>query len=284
MPSGVNPPVFRFAPSPTGRLHRGHAFSALTTWRAAKAADGRFRLRIEDIDRTRYRAEFEDAIVEDLAWLGIDWEPPRLSQSSRGPAYEEALDRLATQGLVYRCFRTRREVAEAMTQAPHGPEPAYFGDRLATAEESQRLANGEPFAWRLDVREASRLAGPLAFTESGSGPEGEQGRIPVDPTVAGDIVLARKDIGVAYHLAVVVDDAFQEVTHVVRGCDLFPATSVQRLLQAHLGLPEPIYRHHRLLVGPDGKRYAKRNRAETLQAIRERGVPVRQLIAELELD
>ena len=130
-----------------------------------------------------------------------------------------------------------------MTQAPHGPEPAYFGERLAWAEESQRLGDGEPFAWRLDVREASRLAGPLAFTESGSGPGGEQGRIQADPALTGDIVLARKDIGVAYHLAVVVDDAFQEVTHVVRGCDLFAATSVQRLLQARLGLPEPIYRH-----------------------------------------
>jgi glutamyl-Q tRNA(Asp) synthetase len=236
----VSPPVFRFAPSPTGRLHRGHAFSALTTWRAAQAAEGRFRLRIEDIDRTRSRPEFEDAILEDLAWLGIDWEPPRVLQSNRGPAYDEALDRLSAQGLIYRCFRTRREVAEAMTQAPHGPAPAYFGERLSWAEESQRLGNGEPFAWRLDVREASRLAGPLAFTESGYGPGGEQGRIQADPALTGDIVLARKDIGVAYHLAVVVDDAFQEVTHVVRGCDLFAATSVQDRKSTSLNSSHPM--------------------------------------------
>lgn len=280
----MSPPVFRFAPSPTGRLHRGHAYSALTAWRAAGAAGGRFRLRIEDIDRTRSRPEFETGILEDLAWLGIDWEPPRLRQSERGDAYAGALERLAAEALVYRCFRTRREVADSMTRAPHGPEPAFFGDRLPTAEEARRLADGEAFAWRLDVREASRRAGPLTFTETGSGPGGEQGCIPVDAVAGGDIVLARRDIGVAYHLAVVVDDAFQGVTHVVRGCDLFAATSVQRLLQTLLGLPEPVYRHHRLLVGPDGKRYAKRDRAETLQAIRERGVSPGRLIAELYLD
>ena len=277
-------PVFRFAPSPTGRLHRGHAFSALTARRAADAAGGLFRLRIEDIDRVRCRPEFEAGILEDLAWLGLAWDGPVLRQSERGEAYAAALARLEGDGLAYRCFRTRREVAEAMTRAPHGEEPVFFGQRLAAGEEAARLDAGEAFAWRLDVRTAAARAGPLGFLETGAGPAGETGRRSVAPEAAGDIVLARKDIGVAYHLAVVVDDAFQGVTHVVRGCDLFGATSVQRLLQHLLGLPEPVYRHHRLLVGPDGKRYAKRDQAETLQAIRARGVSPDQLIAELELD
>lgn len=280
----MTPRIFRFAPSPTGRLHRGHAFSALTAWRAAQAVGGRFRLRIEDIDRTRCRPEYEAGVLEDLAWLGITWEPPLVRQSERGDAYSAALDRLAGRDLAYRCFRTRREVAEAMTRAPHGPEAAFFGDRLPPEEEARRLAAGEPFAWRLDVRKASREAGPLAFQETGAGPGGESGVIPVDAAASGDIVLARKDIGVAYHLAVVVDDAGQGVTDVVRGCDLFAATSVQRLLQELLGHPAPLYRHHRLLVGPDGKRYAKRNRAETLQALRSGGLSPEALIAELQLD
>lgn len=277
-------PVYRFAPSPTGRLHRGHAFSALTAWRACRAAGGTFRLRIEDIDRVRCRPEFEAGVVEDLAWLGLTWEGPILRQSEREEAYQTALDRLAQEGLLYRCFRTRREVAEAMTRAPHGDEPVFFGERLTPAEEMQRMEAGEAFAWRLDVREAARRAGPLTFLETGLGPAGQTGRQAIQPEAAGDIVLARKDIGVAYHLAVVVDDAFQGVTRVVRGCDLFGATAVQRLLQARLDLPEPTYQHHRLLVGPDGKRYAKRDRAETLQALRERGVTPAQLIAELDLD
>lgn len=277
-------PVFRFAPSPTGRLHRGHAFSALTAQRAADATRGLLRLRIEDIDRIRCRPEFEAGILEDLAWLGIHWDGPLLRQSGRGDAYEEALARLAAAGLIYRCFRTRREVAEGMTRAPHGDEPVFFGERLPPGDEQARLAAGQAFAWRLDVRTAAARAGPLGFLETGAGPAGETGRQPVAPEASGDIVLARKDIGVAYHLAVVVDDAFQGVTHVVRGYDLFGATSVQRLLQHLLGLPEPVYRHHRLLVGPDGKRYAKRDQAETLQAIRARGQSPGQLIAELELD
>ena len=277
-------PTFRFAPSPTGRLHRGHAFSALTASCAAQAAGGLFHLRIEDIDRVRCRPEFESGILEDLTWLGVSWDGPILRQSDRGDAYEAAIAALDGEGLVYRCFRTRREVAEAMTRAPHGEEPVFFGNRLPMGEQEARLAAGEAFAWRLDVRAAAARAGPLGFLETGAGPAGETGRQSTAPEAAGDIVLARKDIGVAYHLAVVVDDAFQGVTHVVRGCDLFGATSVQRLLQHLLGLPEPVYRHHRLLVGPDGKRYAKRDRAETLQAIRERGITPGQLIAELELD
>ncbi|MFM8377209.1 MAG: glutamate--tRNA ligase family protein, partial [Phenylobacterium sp.] len=160
----------------------------------------------------------------------------------------------------------------------------FFGERLSPQAEQARLDAGEPFAWRLDVRAAAARAGPLSFIETGAGPAGETGLRQIHAQAAGDIVLARKDIGVAYHLAVVVDDAFQSVSHIVRGCDLFGATSVQRLLQVLLGLPEPAYRHHRLLVGPDGKRYAKRDRAETLQAIRERGLSPDRLIAELALD
>jgi glutamyl-Q tRNA(Asp) synthetase len=277
-------PVFRFAPSPTGRLHRGHAFSALTARRAADSAGGRFRLRIEDIDRTRCRPEFEAGILEDLTWLGVGWDGPVLRQSDRSAAYEAALSQLSEAGLIYKCFRTRRELAEAMTRAPHGDEAVFLGERLPDAEVQRRIDAGEAYAWRLDVREASRRAGPLTFLETGAGPVGETGLCKVSPEAAGDIVLARKDIGVAYHLAVVVDDAHQEVTHIVRGCDLFGATGVQRLLQALLVLPEPVYRHHRLLVGPDGKRYAKRDRAETLQALRERGASPGQLIAELDLD
>jgi glutamyl-Q tRNA(Asp) synthetase len=254
------------------------------SWRACRAAKGAFRLRIEDIDRVRCRPEFEAGILEDLAWLGVDWDGPVLRQSGRGAAYEAALARLAEGGLAYRCFRTRREVADAMTRAPHGDEVVFFGERLPEQEEAARLAAGEAFAWRLDVRAAAERTGPLSFLETGAGPAAETGRQVAQPDTAGDIVLARRDIGVAYHLAVVVDDAFQEVTTVVRGCDLFGATHVQRLLQVLLGLPEPVYRHHRLLVGPDGKRYAKRDRAETLQALRELGVSPDRLIAELDLD
>jgi glutamyl-Q tRNA(Asp) synthetase len=254
------------------------------SWRACRAAKGAFRLRIEDIDRVRCRPEFEAGILEDLAWLGVDWDGPVLRQSGRGAAYEAALARLAEGGLAYRCFRTRREVADAMTRAPHGDEVVFFGERLPEQEEAARLAAGEAFAWRLDVRAAAERAGPLSFLETGAGPAAETGRQVAQPDSAGDIVLARRDIGVAYHLAVVVDDAFQKVTTVVRGCDLFAATHVQRLLQVLLGLPEPVYRHHRLLVGPDGKRYAKRDRAETLQSLREQGVSPDRLIAELDLE
>ena len=232
----------------------------------------------------RCRPEYEAGVLEDLAWLGISWDGELVRQSDRGDAYAAAIRQLEAEGLVYRCFRTRREVAEAMTRAPHGDEPVFFGERLAPAEEERRLDLGQAFAWRLDVRTASARVGPLVFQETGAGPGGETGVCPASPESAGDIVLARKDIGVAYHLAVVLDDAFQKVTHIVRGCDLFAATHVQRLLQALLELPEPVYRHHRLLVGADGKRYAKRDRAETLQDLRSRGVTPDQLIAELELD
>jgi len=280
------PFVTRFAPSPTGYLHRGHAFSALTAFEAARAVGGTFLLRIEDIDATRVRREFEAAIFQDLAWLGLSWPTPVRRQSEHMADYEAALERLRVQGLVYRCFRTRKEIAQAMASAPHGAMEQFRGAPLAAAEEAERLDRGEPFAWRLSLTAAeSHLGGfaSLTFIEEGEGPSGERGTIAAQPTLGGDVVLARKDVGVAYHLAVVVDDALQGVTHVIRGQDLFEATHVQRVLQALLDLPTPVYRHHRLLVGPDGKRYAKRDRAETLRALREAGVTPAELRAEMGL-
>ena len=271
----------RFAPSPTGYLHRGHAFSALTAYEKARELGARFVLRIEDIDFTRCRPEFEAAIYDDLAWLGLRWEQRVLRQSEHIADYLVALERLRTAGLVYRCFATRREIAEAMLSAPHGAPEGYRGTALPADVEAARLAAGDPFAWRLDLAAALTAGGPLSFVEAGEGPEGQRGEIVVDAARAGDIVLARKDVGVAYHLAVVVDDARQDITEVVRGEDLFEATHVQRLLQARLGLPAPQYRHHRLLLGADGRRLAKRDGAETLQALRERGVSAAQLRAEL---
>ena len=273
--------VTRFAPSPTGYLHRGHAFSALTAHAAARAAGGRFVLRIEDIDFTRCRPQFEAAIVEDLAWLGLAWEQPVLRQSEHAADYLAALDQLEARGLVYRSFKTRKQILEAMMSAPHGAPEGYRGAPLPAAEEAARLAADEPFAWRLDLAAAERVAGALSFVEAGEGPAGEHGRIVVDAAPAGDVVLARKDVGVAYHLAVVVDDARQGITEVVRGQDLFEATHIQRVLQALLGLPEPSYRHHRLILGPDGRRLAKRDHAETLSAIRASGVTAAELRKEL---
>jgi len=278
--------VTRFAPSPTGHLHRGHAFSALTAFAAAEAAGGRFLLRIEDIDRTRCRPEFEAAALEDLAWLGLRWESPVRRQSEHMADYAAALEMLESRGLLYRCFRTRREVAQAVASAPHGRMEAFHGAPPPPAEEARRLAAGEPFAWRLSLAAAERALGGfdgLHFLEEGAGPGGEQGRIAARPGLGGDVVLARKDVGVAYHLAVVVDDARQGVTHVIRGQDLFEATHVQRLLQALLGLPTPVYRHHRLLVGPDGRRFAKRDRSETLRELRARGVAAAWIREELGL-
>jgi glutamyl-Q tRNA(Asp) synthetase len=270
----------RFAPSPTGYLHKGHALSALTAAEIARQAGGRFVVRIEDIDSTRCRPAFEAAILDDLAWLGLDWERPVLRQSEHLDDYLAALERLRSAGLVYRSFATRREVAEAMLSAPHGAPDGYRGAPLPAAEEARRLQAGEAFAWRLNLEAAQALAGPLTFVEALQGPAGEQGEIAVDPGPAGDVVLARKDVGVAYHLAVVVDDAGQGITDVVRGRDLFEATHVQRLLQALLGLPAPRYHHHRLVDGPDGKRLAKRDRAQTLGALRAAGLTAAALRAE----
>ena len=268
----------RFAPSPTGELHKGHAFSALTAFKAAREAKGRFVLRIEDIDATRCRPEFDAAILEDLAWLGLDWETPVRRQSEHLDDYHAALARLEAQGLVYRCFRTRKEVAQAMASAPHGPMEVFRGGPLPDVDEAAKLAAGEPFAWRLSLdAAAAKLGGfaDLTFTDEA------EGVVSARPELGGDVVLARKDVGVAYHLAVTVDDALQGITHVIRGVDLLDATHVQRLLQALLDLPTPAYRHHGLLVGPDGKRFAKRDKSETLRSLRERGMTPADLRKEL---
>ena len=291
--AAMTPAAFttRFAPSPTGRLHKGHAFSALTAHAAARAEGGRFILRIEDIDATRVRPEYDAAILEDLAWLGLSWEEPVRRQSEHMADYLGALERLREAGLVYRCFRTRREVLDEIARAPHGPgegpeHQVFRGAPLPEAEERTRLEAGEPYAWRLSLDAAGEFLGEdgwdsLWFREQGRGPDGEHGLIQARPEQAGDVVLARKDVGVAYHLAVVVDDALQEVSHVIRGHDLFEAAHIQRLLQALLGLPTPDYRHHGLLLGDDGKRLAKRDRAETLGEIRARGVSAAELRHEL---
>lgn len=281
------PFVTRFAPSPTGRLHRGHGFSALAAHQAALAAGGRFLLRIEDIDRTRCRPQFEVAILEDLAWLGLSWETPVRRQSDHMDDYRAALADLERRGLVYRCFRTRRDIAAEIERAPHGAMETWRGSPLPRSEEARRLEAGEPYAWRLSLDAAERALGGfdgLTFREEGSGPAGETGLIAARPELGGDVVLARKDVGVAYHLAVVLDDALQGITHVIRGQDLFQAAHVQRLLQALLALPTPIYRHHRLLTAPDGRRLAKRDRAETLAELRARGADPEALRLELTHD
>jgi glutamyl-Q tRNA(Asp) synthetase len=281
----------RFAPSPTGLLHRGHAFSALTAYEAARAVGGRFILRIEDIDTTRVRPDYDAALLEDLAWLGLDWEQPVRRQSEHLADYQAALESLRGRGLAYRCFRTRREVLDEIARAPHqpgeGPEGLVFrGAPLPEDDEARRLEAGEGYAWRLSLDAAGEALGEdgwdsLFFREDGQGPEGEHGLIQAHPERAGDVVLARKDVGVAYHLAVVVDDALQGVDHVIRGHDLFDACHIQRLLQALLGLPTPDYHHHGLLLGDDGKRLAKRDHAETLWDIRARGVTPEEVRAGL---
>ncbi|WP_292071990.1 tRNA glutamyl-Q(34) synthetase GluQRS [Brevundimonas sp. UBA7534] len=278
--------VTRFAPSPTGRLHKGHAFSALTAWTAARDAGGRFLLRIEDIDPTRCRPEYETAILEDLAWLGLDWDGPVRRQSDHRADYAAVLANLDERGLLYRCFRTRKDILNAIGDAPHGPMEAARPGPHPADDEARRLDQGQAFAWRLSLNRARAALSEatwngLAFDEEGRGPEGQHGVVPVRPEAAGDVVLARKDAGVAYHLAVTHDDALQGVTHVVRGQDLFEATHVQRLIQTLMGWPAPIYRHHRLLTGPDGRRYAKRDRSVTLAELRAQGVTAQALRAEL---
>ena len=269
--------VTRFAPSPTGLLHLGHAFAALT----ASTAGTRFLLRIEDIDTARCREEFVAAIFEDLHWLGLTWEEPVLRQSVRGEAYRAALKRL--DGLTYPCFCTRKEIADEIASAvlaPHSPDgPIYPGTcrRLSPDERTAKIAAGTPHALRLDAAKAAALAGSLTFEERGTGPNGEHGTIAVNPLLFGDIVLARKDMPAAYHLAVVVDDAHQGVSLVTRGNDLFAAAHVQRLLQALLDLPQPHYAHHRLVLDETGKKFSKRDSAVTLQSLREAGVAPRAL-------
>jgi glutamyl-Q tRNA(Asp) synthetase len=283
-PPPASPPVTRFAPSPTGHLHLGHALAAFVAHDLAREGGGRFLLRLEDLDATRCRPEYEAAILRDLAWLGLRWEEPVWRQSERLPAYRQALDRLTARGLTYPCFCSRREIAEEIARmgaAPHGPPhgsegPPYPGTcRALPAEEREaRIAAGQPFALRLDAAAALLAAdgAELDFLETGQGPEGQHGPQAVTPAQLPDIVLARKEVAVSYHLAVVVDDAAQGVTLVSRGEDLFGATPVQRLLQVLLGLPAPAYHHHRLVTDPTGRRLAKRDRDLTLEALREAGV------------
>jgi glutamyl-Q tRNA(Asp) synthetase len=270
--------VSRFAPSPTGRLHLGHAKSCLLAHDHARERGGAFLLRIEDIDPGRTREEFVEGIIEDLAWLGLGWDGEMVRQSERLPLYAAALERLKSAGLVYPCFCTRAAIAAeiaASASAPHGPDgPIYPGTcrRLTEAERSERL--GEPHAWRLDVAKADEAAGPLYWKDCDT-------EVQAEPEAFGDVVLARKDAPVSYHLAVTVDDAAQGVTDVVRGRDLYAATDVHRLLQALLGLPTPLYRHHPLLTDADGRRLAKRHGAPTLASLREAGADPAELVAAL---
>lgn len=261
--------VTRFAPSPTGYLHLGHAFSALTAFDAAQAAGGRFLLRIEDIDQGRARPEFDAAIFEDLAWLGISWEEPVRRQAEHMAEYAAPLESLIERGLVYRCFRTRKEIAEAIASAPHGAsEDIFRGEPLPADEEAAKLEAGDAFAWRLSLKKARSVLGPGYFTLVF---EDETGPVRAEPEKHGDVVLARKDFGTSYHLASMWDDALQGVTHVIRGEDLREAAHLHVLLQKLLDLPQASYRHHRLILGGDGKRLAKRDHAATLRALREAG-------------
>lgn len=263
--------VERFAPSPTGRLHLGHAFSALTAAEAAKAADGVFRLRIEDLDQGRARAEFEAGIYEDLRWLGLTWPEPVMRQSERTDAYRAALERLAGSGVTYRCSCTRADIAAA-SEAPQ--EGAAYGPIYPGTCRDGGADPTLPAVIRLDIARAAEIAGPLAFREIGAGPMGERGEIAIKPErligETGDIVLMRKDAA-AYALAVVVDDAAEGVTHVTRGEDLFEATPPQRVLQRLLDLPALVYRHHRLIRDQTGRRLAKRADDVCLAALRAEG-------------
>ena len=271
----------RFAPSPTGYLHLGHAYSALTAFDAARAASGRFVLRVEDIDQGRARAEFDAAILEDLAWLGIRWEGPVRRQSEHMAEYEQALQSLIERQLAYRCFRTRREIAEAIASAPHGESgEVYLGGALPPDEEKAKLDAGEPFAWRLSLKKARATLGPAYFALVF---QDETGRVRAEPEKLGDVVLARKDFPASYHIASVWDDALQGITHVIRGEDLRESAHLHVLLQALLKLPQPVYRHHKLILGPDGKRLAKRDSAATLRALREGGATPADVRAMLDL-
>ena len=277
-------PVFRFAPSPNGYLHLGHALSALLNFEAAQASGGRFLLRIEDIDATRCRAEYEDAIYEDLAWLGIRWEEPVRRQSEHFDAYRDTVGTLDRDGLIFPSFESRAEIARLVAQReaetgvawPRDPDgaPLYPGTRTAGLQGLSARMMAEPYALRLDVRTACSRVGPLSWIEGDD-------VVTATPETWGDVVLARKETPTSYHLAVVIDDALQGVTHVVRGADLKAATSVHRLLQALLGLPAPVYRHHRLVLDADGSKLSKSTGATALRSLREQGATpteIRRLI------
>jgi glutamyl-Q tRNA(Asp) synthetase len=269
--------VTRFAPSPTGYLHLGHVRSAWEGWQTAREAGGRFLLRIEDIDRTRCRAEFDTAIGEDLAWLGLDWDGEVRRQSEHFADYQAALARLDAEGVLYPCFCTRREIQAEIARADGAPQgedgPVYPGTckHLSPRERAERITAGTDYALRLDVAAAVARTGTLDWSEDGR-------RTIAEPQALGDVVLARKDVPTSYHLAVTVDDALQGVTLVTRGVDLFAATHIHRLLQALFGLPTPIYRHHPLLTDANGKRLAKRDRALTIRAMRAAGMTPAEIL------
>jgi glutamyl-Q tRNA(Asp) synthetase len=276
------PSLFRFAPSPNGLLHLGHAYSALLNFDLARQRGGRLLLRIEDIDATRCRPEFEAAIVEDLAWLGIEWEAPVRRQSEHFSLYRAAVRRLADQGLVYPAFESRAEIARLVARQdasgawPRDPDgvPVYPGPaKSLPAEERARLTESSaPYALRLDMAAAYRRVGDVSWSEQGAGPGGETGTVQARPQAWGDVVLARKETPTSYHLSVVIDDALQGVTDVVRGQDLFWATSVHRLLQQLLDLPQPAYRHHPLMCDGAGQKLAKSTQATSLRALRAQGL------------
>ena len=275
------PPVFRFAPSPNGHLHLGHAYSALLNFDSARRSGGRFLLRIEDIDVARCKPEFETAIYEDLGWLGIGWEEPVRRQSEHLSDYRDAVDELIAQGLVYPSFESRAEIArlvalrEAEAPWPRDPDgtPLYPGTaKLLPADERARLLqSGAPYALRLDMAAACERAGDLGWIERGAGPDGETGTVVARPEAWGDVILARRETPTSYHLSVVVDDALQGVTEAVRGEDLFWSTSVHRLLQQLLGLPQPAYRHHRLVLDGEGRKLSKSTLATGLRELRAAG-------------
>jgi glutamyl-Q tRNA(Asp) synthetase len=270
----------RFAPSPTGRLHLGHALAARVARDLAHTqANGRFLLRFEDIDTARVREPFYQGIIDDLKWLGLDWDDEPIRQTDRTAAYETAFEQLRQRDLVYPCFCTRKEILtewKTMGGAPQGPEgPIYpaICKQLSESDQQEKLSAGIPHAWRLDTQKAASCVGPLTFHDL------RFGTITVDPDLLGHVVLARKDIGISYHLAVVVDDAFQEITHVSRGEDLLPSTHVHRLLQALLGLPEPTYLHHPLVLDDHGIRLAKRSDSLAIATLRESGKSPKEVLA-----
>jgi glutamyl-Q tRNA(Asp) synthetase len=277
--------ITRFAPSPTGPLHLGHAYSALLAHDMAHAAGGTFLLRIEDIDRSRARPEWEELIYEDLGWLGLSWENPVMRQSERSDAYAAALDRLWAMGLVYPCDCTRRDIADALAAPQEGAAPSmgpdgpvYPGTCRPTDPADLPATRPPDRALRLDMARALAAIAtglPLGFSETGAGPGGQTGPIAIAPTEVtrgiGDVVLARRDMGTSYHLSVVVDDAAQGVSHVTRGRDLFDATAIHVVLQRLLGLPTPVYHHHRLIRDDAGKRLAKRDDARAIRSYRESG-------------
>jgi glutamyl-Q tRNA(Asp) synthetase len=286
------PAIFRFAPSPNGYLHLGHALSALINFDMARAALGRFLLRIEDIDRTRSRPQFEQAIYEDLGWLGLTWEEPVRRQSTHFGDYRAALARLDALGLLYPSFESRGEIARMVAERdaagnwPRDPDgaPVYPGNAhsLSVKAREARMQSGAPYALRLDMKAALARVGSLSFTETGAGPSGETGTLVARPQIWGDVVLARKDMPTSYHLSVVIDDALQGITHVVRGRDLFFATCVHRLLQELLGLPRPVYHHHRLILDEQGRKLSKSTRATSLRALRKQGATaadIRSMVA-----